>query len=178
MFYYKEFGDGLMSYSTYTEDFIEGLYTKLDILLPHQLDLNVIAHKLGIIVYFWDNPSQVLFLGGRAYIFLDKELSPRQLWQEFCHELCHVLLHSGSQEKMPYSWIEYQEWKANNFMLQACIPTFMLNKINLPESEDKAIQLIQELFNVEWDLAYRRLEQYKNNKLLYELDIKTAAKFS
>lgn len=166
-----------MSYSTYTEDFIEGLYTKLGILLPHQLDLNVIAHKLGILVYYWDNPSQVLFLGGRAYIFLDQELSPKQLWQDFCHELCHVLFHSGSQEKMPYSWIEYQEWKANNFMLQACVPTFMLNKITFPESEDKAIHLIQELFNVEWGFAHKRLEQYKNNKYLHELDSKKVNMF-
>ncbi|WP_141905936.1 ImmA/IrrE family metallo-endopeptidase [Lysinibacillus sp. Y5S-8] len=163
-----------MSYTTYTEDFIESLYTKLEILLPHQLDVNEIAYKLGILVYFWDNPSQVLFLGDQAYIFLDQNLSPKQLWQDFCHELCHVLFHSGSQEKMPYSWIEYQEWKANNFMVQACVPTFMLNKINLPESEDKAIQLIQELFNVEWDFAYKRLAQYKNNRFMHELDAKAA----
>ncbi|MFJ7950381.1 ImmA/IrrE family metallo-endopeptidase [Lysinibacillus sp. NPDC096418] len=166
-----------MSYSTYTEDFIEGLYTKLGIFLPQQLDLNVIAHKLGIFVYYWENPSQVLFLGAQAYIFLNQELSPKQLWQDFCHELCHVLFHSGSQEKMPYSWIEYQEWKANNFMLQACVPAFMLKKVNFPESEDKSIQLIQELFNVEWDFAHKRLEQYKNNKYLHELDSKKVKMF-
>ncbi|MEE3805413.1 ImmA/IrrE family metallo-endopeptidase [Lysinibacillus fusiformis] len=166
-----------MSYTTYTEDFIENLYTKIGVSLPHQLDLNDIAYKLGILVYFWENPSQVLFLGTQTYIFLDRDLSPKQLWQDFCHELCHVLLHSGSQEKMPFSWIEYQEWKANNFMLQACIPTFMLNKIIIPDSEDKAILLIQDLFNVEWDTAYKRLEQYKNNRFIYELDAKTAKMF-
>ncbi|UZN01218.1 hypothetical protein OL548_14050 [Lysinibacillus sp. MHQ-1] len=58
-----------MSNTTYTEDFIESLYTKIGILLPHQLDVNEIACRLGILLYFWDNPSQVLFLGGRAYIF-------------------------------------------------------------------------------------------------------------
>ena len=162
-----------MSYTTYTEDFIESLYTKIGISLPHQLDINEIASKLGILVYFWDNPSQVLFLGGRAYIFLDQDLTSNQMWQDFCHELCHVLFHSGSQEKMPYSWIEYQEWKANNFMGQACVPTFMLNKITLPESEDKAIQLIQELFNVEWAFAYKRLKKYNNNKFMHELDTNT-----
>lgn len=167
-----EFGDDFMSNTTYTEDYIESLYTKIGILLPHQLDVNEIAGKLGILIYFWDNPSQVLFLSGRAYIFLNQDLSPKQVWQDFCHELCHVLLHSGSQEKMPYSWIEYQEWKANNFMVQACVPTFMLNNITLPGTEDKAIQLIQELFNVEWDFAYKRLEQYKNNKFMHELDAK------
>ncbi|MFF2179367.1 ImmA/IrrE family metallo-endopeptidase [Lysinibacillus sp. NPDC058147] len=160
-----------MSYSTHTEDFIEKLYTQLGIFLPYQLDFNEISYKLDIQLYFWSNPSQVLFLNSQSYIFLNQNLPSKKIWQDFCHELCHVLFHSGSQEKMPYSWIEYQEWKANNFMLHACVPTFMLNKINLPKNQNKAIQLIQELFNVEYDIAQKRLEQYKNNRLIHMTSI-------
>lgn len=155
--------DDLMSNTSYKEDFIEKLYTKIDIHLPHQLDLKEIAYRLGIQLYHWNNSSQVLFLKDKAYIFLEEGLTPQRTWQDFCHELCHVLFHSGSQANMPYSWIEYQEWKANNFALQACVPTFMLNKIKLPLNEEKAINKISLLFNVEYDFAQKRINHYLNN---------------
>ncbi|WP_354473219.1 ImmA/IrrE family metallo-endopeptidase [Lysinibacillus parviboronicapiens] len=85
------------------------------------------------------------------------------MWQEFCHELCHVLWHSGSQKVMPYSWIQYQECKADNFMLHACVPTFMLNKIRLPINEERAIIKICLLFNVKYDFAEKRINHYLNN---------------
>lgn len=159
-----------MSYTTHTEDFVENLYTQLGIFSPRQIDFKEIAYRLDIQLYYWKNPSQALFYNGKAYIFLNEDLNEQEMLQDFCHELCHALWHSGSQKKMPYTWIEYQEWKANNFMLQACVPSFMLNKINLPECEDKTIPLIQELFNVEYDIAQKRLEQYKNNRLIHKLD--------
>lgn len=57
--------------------------------------------------------------------------------------------------KTPPLFREYQEWKANNFALQACVPTFMLNKIKLPINEEKAINKISLLFNVEYDFAQK-----------------------
>lgn len=152
-----------MSYTTHTEDFIENLYTQLGIFLPYQLDFKEIAYRLDIQLYYWKNPSQVLFLKDQAYIFLEEGLTPQQLWQDFCHELSHVLFHSGSQAKMPYSWIEYQEWKANSFMLHACVPTFMLKKLALPLGEKNAVQFICEHFNVEEVIANQSLQYYSNN---------------
>jgi len=152
-----------MSYTTYTEDFIENLYTHLGIFLPNQLDLKEITFRLDIQLYYWKNPSQVLFYNDKAYIFLYENLSKQQMWQEFCHELCHALWHSGSQKVMPYYWIQYQEWKADNFMLHACVPTFMLKKLLLPSEINKAAQFISEQFNVEPELAYKRLQHYSDN---------------
>ncbi|MFJ8099349.1 ImmA/IrrE family metallo-endopeptidase [Lysinibacillus sp. NPDC096212] len=152
-----------MSYKTHTEDFIENLYTRLGIFSPYQLDFREIAYRLDIQLYYWKNPSQALFLKGKVYIFLNEDLNEQEMWQDFCHELCHALWHSGSQKKMPYSWIEYQEWKADNFMLHACVPTFMLNKLELPFNEEKAIHLICEQFKVEEDVAYKRLHHYSYN---------------
>lgn len=152
-----------MSYTTHTEDFIENLYTQLDINLPYQLDFKEIAYRLDIQLYYWKNPSQALFLKGKVYIFLNEDLNERQMWQEFCHELCHALWHSGSQKIMPYSWIQYQEFKADNFMLHACVPTFMLKKLLLPLGINKAVQFICEQFNVEPEVAYKRLQHYSEN---------------
>lgn len=155
-----------MSYTTHTEDFIENLYTQLGIFFPYQLDFREIAYRLDIQLYFWKNPSQALFLKGKVYIFLNEDLNEQEMWQDFCHELCHALWHSGSQKKMPYSWIEYQEWKAENFMLHACVPTFMLNNINLPKNKKEAIITICILFKVDHEFAKKRLDHYLNNHFL------------
>lgn len=153
---------------THLEDYIKDLFTSINVMYPKQLDPMIIGHKLGFEVIYLPIDS----VSYDNIIYIDSRLSEQEQWQEFCHELGHVISHSGNQTKTPPLFREYQEWKANNFALQACVPTFMLNNITLPGTEDKAIQLIQELFNVEWDFAYKRLEQYKNNKFMHELDAK------
>lgn len=147
-------------YSTsYTEDFIREFYTKINILKPQQLQFEVIASRLGINVFYWPESSQALFLKEYPYIFLNKNLSKQQLNQDFFHELGHVLLHSGNQRQMTESFRRYQESKANHFMYHACVPTFMLNKI---DSDLISVKYISKLFNVEEEFARKRLEQYIN----------------
>lgn len=62
---------------------------------------------------------------------------------------------------------EYQEHKANNFMYHACIPTFMLDELQLHDRTPKTVSRLQDLFNVEYDFALKRLSQYYN-KQIYE----------
>lgn len=93
-----------MKYTTHTEDFIEELFVRMDILTPHQLNFHKITLHLGIQLFYWADKSQALFLKEQVYIFLNEKLSDQQQWQDFCHELAHVLLNSGHQGRMsPYS---------------------------------------------------------------------------
>lgn len=99
-----------------------------------------------------------------AYIFLNNQLTDQQKWQEFNHELAHVLFHVGNQRKIPDSYRIYQEHKANHFMYHAWIPTFLLYNLNINNYTYRTILLVQELFNVEYNFALKRLEQYISNK--------------
>ncbi|MGE7916679.1 ImmA/IrrE family metallo-endopeptidase [Lysinibacillus xylanilyticus] len=153
-----------MYHTTYTEDFIKELYTKIGILTTLQLDFQTIAMQLGIQVFYWPDNSQALFLKKRYFIFLNKQLSQQLQWQDFCHELGHVLLHTGHQGRMSSLFREYQENKANNFMYHACVPSFMLDEINLG---NLTVEYVQQLFNVEYDFALKRLEQYFSKRQLY-----------
>ncbi|MCS1382766.1 ImmA/IrrE family metallo-endopeptidase [Lysinibacillus sphaericus] len=159
-----------MIYTTHTEDFIRQLYTKIGITKPHQLNYMDIANCLGIRVFpapYEVGPSQALFAHNIPFIFLENHLTPARRWQDFCHELCHVLLHTGNQASMPHSWIEYQENKANHFMFHACIPSFMLDELDLYDNNAINAQHIQHLFTVEYDFAVKRLTQYISNKRIY-----------
>ncbi|SKC04586.1 protein of unknown function [Lysinibacillus sp. AC-3] len=154
--------------TTYTEDFIKEMYKKIGIEKPKQLGFQNISGALGIKVYFWRNSSQALFIGSQAFIALNENLTVSQQWQEFCHELSHVLQHNGHQGyrgKMPRSWIEYQENKANNFMYHACIPSFMLDTLKINDYTFSTVIMIQRLFNVEYEFALSRVTQYINNRM-------------
>ncbi|QTB24290.1 ImmA/IrrE family metallo-endopeptidase [Lysinibacillus sphaericus] len=149
---------------TYTESYVKEMYVANDIFYPEHLNFQTIAYRLGINMFYWQEPSQALFFKDKGYIMLNESLSPQQKWQDFCHELAHVLLHTGHQRRMSPLFREYQENKANNFMYHACIPSFMLDEI---ESNDLNVQHVKQLFNVEYDFAFKRLEQYISNKQLF-----------
>jgi len=151
---------------SYLEDFIKDFFTQMGILSASLLDFREIAKNLGVKVFFWSDFSQALFANERPFIFLNESLSQQQQCQEFCHELAHVLLHTGDQFYMSPLFREYQEHKANNFMYQACMPTFMLDELQLDDSTPQTVMKLQELFNVEYKFALKRLTQYLNNHRL------------
>lgn len=151
------FGVDLMVYTTHTEDFIQNFYKCMGIMTSQQINYQKMATQLGIQLFYWSDKSQALFLKENVYIFVNDQLTKQQQWQDFCHELAHVLLHTGDQSRMSPLFREYQENKANNFMYHACVPSFMLDEI---EPNNLTVEYVQEQFNVEYDFARKRLKQY------------------
>ena len=156
-------------YYTHLEDYVQQFYTRMGITSPPLLNLEEIAFRMGLKVFYWEEKSQALFIDGRYYIFLNKNQSPQQQWQDFCHELSHVLLHTGDQFHMYPLFREYQEFKANNFMYHACIPTFMLEALSIDDHTPQTIMKVMQIFNVEYDFAFRRLTQYNNKQIMQRL---------
>ncbi len=121
-----------------------------------------IAELLRINVHFIE-------ISSRTYeneIIIDSRLTTEEQWEDFAHELGHVLFQHGNQILHINSlFLEYQEWKANNFALHFCVPTFMLQKslikykiANIPEG----IPLIRNKFNVTHEIAEKRLNHFRN----------------
>jgi len=154
---------------TLIEDYIENLYHSLFIFIPEQIDMIRIAEKLNIWIHFAPVGSRAICRGNLPSIIIDNRITTYQQWEDFAHELCHILLHVGNQLYMPKSFLDYQEAKANNFMLHFCIPTFMLRVLNLPETRSESIQLIAKTFNVSFHIAERRLLHYENQLLASHL---------
>ena len=149
---------------SHLEDFIKKLYNQIEIYEPVNLSLKIISRALDIKIFYWEEKSQAILYENMSAIFIDNRISPQLQWQDFCHELCHILIHSGDQTNMPSLFREYQEFKANNFMYHACVPTFMLDELNICDSTAVTIGWIQKLFNVEHEFAKTRLENYLNQK--------------
>ncbi|MEV9639527.1 ImmA/IrrE family metallo-endopeptidase [Mammaliicoccus sciuri] len=149
-----------MYQNSHLEDYIQQLYKDLSIRHPSQLNKYVIGERLNIGVYLTSGSSEAFYWQGRYYIFIDRSLNSRQRWQDFGHELCHVLRHSGHQGRMPPPFRQLQEWQADNFGYHFCVPTFMLQRIRLPPDQRAAAALIAETFNVDYRFAEIRLDRY------------------
>jgi len=159
-------------YLSSLEEKVCSIYQSLKILEPAQIyhvDLiEDISTMLKIKIYYFDEPSEANNLGGDYRIFLNQNQSKQAIWQDFAHELAHILRHEGYQWSMNKPFREYQEWQAEQFAFHFCVPTFMLNHLELPQLKKEAVGLIATLFNVEHTFADVRLEKWLlNQKVLY-----------
>src|SRR5690625_632058 len=140
-----------MTNYTHLEDYINDLYGLFAIADPHQLEVDHIARKLRLEVFYG---SASLRFNNDIVI---KESTKQREWQSFGHELCHFLRHIGSHLSMNRLFIDLQEDQANHFSYHFCVPTFMLNELKEVNAHE-----VMTLFNVEENFAFRRLEMYQS----------------
>ncbi|MGN4715648.1 ImmA/IrrE family metallo-endopeptidase [Bacillus cereus group sp. MYBK226-2] len=152
-------------YTTQLEDYIQNLYKSLSIFAPEQIDMTKIAQKLNVWLHFAPFGSRAICRQDLPSIIIDNRNTTHQQWEDFGHELCHILFHVGNQLHIPKFFLDYQEAKANNFMLHFCIPTFMLRALSLPETKKEAIYFVAKTFNVSFHIAEKRFSNYENQLL-------------
>lgn len=152
------------------DDWIRQFYEQVGIEAPDDLNMYRIAAECRIWIHQAPVRSRAIERDGMATIILDNRLQARQQWEEFSHELCHVLRQSGNQLKMTLPFLQYQEWKAERFALQFCIPAFMLHKLDLPDEYQRSVDMICESFNVTRPFARTRLQQHYRDLLQHSYD--------
>lgn len=143
------------------EEYIENFLNSIGIYHPHQLNVETISNRLGIVIHYIPYGSMLL----NGHMFLDSRLSKAEQWHDFAHELCHAKWHEGDQALIHALMREYQEYKAENFAKHLCIPSFMLDKMSLPNHENEVVWFIIENFGVSKSLAKKRMDQYFRNSL-------------
>ncbi|MFC4302976.1 ImmA/IrrE family metallo-endopeptidase [Cohnella boryungensis] len=151
--------------TTPLEQWIEHLWMKSGILTPAQLNVEEVAAKLDVWVHFMRDTSRALEYMGLRSILVDQRLGREAQWEDFLHELCHVLRHAGNQTIMPKLFCESQEAEANRFVLYAAMPFYMMRHLKLPQRIDEAVEVIAVHFGVTFELARKRLEQIQRRTL-------------
>ncbi|WP_046179290.1 ImmA/IrrE family metallo-endopeptidase [Domibacillus tundrae] len=140
---------------THLEDFIENIYTNIGIYHPRQLNPEEISARLRIVVDYVDGTSKCVEHSQFSLIMLNQNLSSAAQWQEFAHELCHLLRHAGNQHTLPPFFLKMQEWQVKSFALHFCS-----KKLDLTDNKKSAISIIAQTIGVEPDFAGEWLEQW------------------
>lgn len=146
---------------SHLEEFTQKVYENIEIYDPTALNPYTIADSLNIGLYPIASSSQAVQYGNRKYIFLNNTLSSAKQFEEFGHELGHLLLHTDQQHISP-NYRAYQEWRADLFALHFCIPTFML--LDLHTNDFNHVH-ISKLFNVTLPFAEKRLSIHQQRLL-------------
>ncbi|MGV7012046.1 ImmA/IrrE family metallo-endopeptidase [Bacillus velezensis] len=161
---------------SYLEEEVKKIYCKLNIETPEDIDLERIAAAFRIWLHYEQRESCMFQINGDYSVVLDARASPQEQWQDFVHELGHVIKHCGNQFNMNRMFRQLQEYQANSFMYHFCVPTFMLEKISLPRMKSEVIKLIGDTFNVTYQFAAKRLDMYTRKQfsfLMYKQLFKT-----
>ncbi|MBN6887776.1 Zn-dependent peptidase ImmA (M78 family) [Cytobacillus horneckiae] len=157
---------------TSLENNIGKLYNFLEIQTPEEIEMYKIAEKLDIWIHYWNKESKMNYRKGMYSIILDNRKNSVRQWQDFCHELAHVIRHYGNQNKMHELFIDLQESQATNFMYHFCVPTFMLLKLNINDyiNINNGVDFVVKTFNVTEDFANKRLIHFRNQMLQAKSD--------
>lgn len=145
---------------THLEEFVDALYLNMDIYHPEELDIEIISSRMGFLVEYIAGPSKGMQIGSSTVIMLNDSLKPALQWQDFAHEVAHLLRHSGNQYILPSEFRVLQEWQASHFALYFCVPGFMLQNIDLPYHKQEAILKVMDVFHVTPAFAAARLEKW------------------
>lgn len=143
-----------------TEKFVYQFLNAINISQPYQLGIENISDAINLPVFYWEYGSEAVFYRGKYKIFICDWQTNQQKWQDFGHELCHILSHDGDQKQIPTSFLQMQEHQAEYFSYHLCVPTFMLLQL-----EEISINSIMYQFNVDFEFASKRLSLLQNKIL-------------
>ncbi|ALC84216.1 hypothetical protein AM592_11660 [Bacillus gobiensis] len=147
---------------SHLEEDVKNVYIELGILKPSEIQMHMIAEKLDIWIFHHDEPSRTK-ISGLYSIVLNSNLSPEEEWQDFSHELGHILMHYCNQHRMINLFRYLQENQADNFMYHFCVPTFMLLKYNITNYSNikEGASFIAKEFSVTKKFAKKRLNLFR-----------------
>lgn len=98
----------MTGFLTHLEEDIKRLYAQLQISGPAYREMQRIASEFRVWVHYEETGSMMIQHQGLYSIILNRSLSPEEQWQDFAHELCHVLKHTGNHFKMNKLFRELQ----------------------------------------------------------------------
>ncbi|MGN7183728.1 ImmA/IrrE family metallo-endopeptidase [Cytobacillus kochii] len=157
---------------THLEENIEYWYKSNSILTPSEIDMVMIANLMDIWIHFHKKNSVMVKINDLYSIVLDSRKTKNEQWQDFAHELGHVINHVGIQHNLSKSFRMRQEYQANNFMYHFCVPTFMLLSfdVNNYANINDGVEFVSKTFHVTEEFSKKRLIHFRNQLFQAKVD--------
>ncbi|WP_134705133.1 ImmA/IrrE family metallo-endopeptidase [Ammoniphilus sp. YIM 78166] len=140
---------------------------------PERINLETLCGFLGIkFKYTPASFSLTRTKNGETKIFVAKDTDYFEQRKQFAHEIGHTLRHGGVQLAATKEYEEYLDHQADNFAERLLVPTHLLAQLDFPDDMNAAVGIVAEIFDVDLDLAKKRLREYLDNLFVYEADEK------
>lgn len=159
------------------EVFIREIYEKSELPLPTidcsvnrhvdvvQSKIEKVSDYLGLKTHYIPYPSELNNLDGRWRFFLNQLRNPFNLWQEFGRLVgiyYEEVLNSGINN---HSKVTVEELiKTDHFAYFFCVPNYLLDNMDIPPDQNKAIKIISNTFTVDNNFAANKLSLYRASK--------------
>jgi len=135
------------------------------------LDLDRVAAIFNAVIGTIAEPNARVFYDGEdALMLLSAFAIEEQRRVQFFHELCHVLLHDGNQNRMPTLFMELQEQQAEASQLRIAMPAFLLDEFKHIRHKGMYIKILSEEFKLPISFVTRRVEQIQRQLLRIGLE--------
>ncbi|MCU6798034.1 hypothetical protein OB236_38505 [Paenibacillus sp. WQ 127069] len=144
---------------------INGIYHVTD------LDIGHIAEIFNAELRFHSRKTKVYWDDDFCLVYLELDQSEDEIRKDFFHELGHIAMHVGNQNKLPKTFVQYQEEQASHFQLYASMPIYMIEKF-IYEAHTIAIfeKVLVEAFCLPILLVRKRIGQIQNRIYQNQLD--------
>ncbi|NJP37888.1 ImmA/IrrE family metallo-endopeptidase [Alkalicoccus luteus] len=151
-------------YLTDLETFVKRIYTEVD-----DISIRGLSIHFNINITYHAGDPAIVHYDGYTTLLLDLRSNDAQQWENFAHELGHVLRHGSNQRVMADQFRQLQEAQANNFMYHLCIPTHLLSDFELAETKDATIRKLAKEFGVTVPFARKRWDMWEQRCFEHEL---------
>lgn len=146
---------------TRLENWINQMYQQDGISSAYDLDIYRIANIFDIVLTPSQSPTHAQWTEHLSMIFLNVDLDEIALRESFFHELCHPLLHVGSQFKLPRSFVDHQEMQAGLFQLYSAMPIYIIQNYEDEMDHSNFVSYMAYEFRLSPSFVVRRMEQIK-----------------
>lgn len=138
------------------EEFVNQLLLEKGISTTSQLNIRDLAEAFDLEVFYWN--CRTCYMDGAIIVDIEKE--PIVQYEEFLHELAHVIYPVELETFTDFERWRYIERKVNAIVPYIAVPKFALNLLYKAQTIEEA----SEMFGVSHQLIYKRLRLMEMNK--------------
>ncbi len=149
--------------TTALEDLVTQWYIRHRFTRPEDLNIKKIGLKYEIFLHCKPKQASFMKVGRFKEIVVDSRLPMNYQREQFFHELCHAVRHTGRQSMMPTAFRELQERDAKHFTLYSSLPFHMIQQYNITDPE--IINKWSTDFRIPIHLCKDRLDQIKRRHI-------------
>lgn len=137
------------------EDVVNNELIKRGIDNISRLNIRDLSDAFGITLFFWNCSPRIIKHSGAYYCVLDAKKPDVLQYEDFLHEICHVIFDDELRVTNNTKQFNYRECKVDYLVPLIAIPKFALCELH----NYQTIEELATVFNVSYELAYKRIKR-------------------